>query len=102
MSQHSSSATPSIARGVLAGLVIMVLLLCFAGLAILTFDVRRAVVAQATASSDNTQWTLSQVDVEYLSLSRAPQDISLPGWARNQTHDLLEPPTTGQMNPWMN
>lgn len=71
MSQHSSSATPSIARGVLAGLVIMVLLLCFAGLAILTFDVRRAVVAQATASSDNTQWTLSQVDVEYLSLKDA-------------------------------
>jgi len=49
----------------------VILLLCTLGIAFLTFDVGRKIAAQATASSDNIQWSLSQIDVEVLSLHTA-------------------------------
>lgn len=48
-----------------------ILLLCTLGIAFLAFDVSRKIAAQATASSDNVQWSLSQIDVEMLSLHTA-------------------------------
>jgi PAS domain S-box-containing protein len=52
-------------------LIAVVSLLCIASIAILASDVRRAIKNQATATADNTQWTLSQLDVEYFQLKEA-------------------------------
>jgi PAS domain S-box-containing protein len=48
-----------------------ILLLCALGIAFLALDVSRKIAAQATANSDNIQWSLSQIDVELLSLHTA-------------------------------
>lgn len=57
-----------IVRLVLIGAI---LALCTVGIAFLALDVTRKIAAQATASSDNIQWSLSQIDVEVLSLHTA-------------------------------
>lgn len=65
------NSKPNIGKGVLVALIAVVSLLCIAAIAILASDVRRAIKNQASASADNTQWTLSQLDVEYFQLKEA-------------------------------
>ncbi|MEO5621508.1 MAG: hybrid sensor histidine kinase/response regulator, partial [Cypionkella sp.] len=48
-----------------------VLALCLSGIATLALSVRSGIQSQASASSDNTQWTMSQLDVEFLSYKEA-------------------------------
>ena len=48
-----------------------VLALCMVGIATLGLNVRNGIQSQASASSDNTQWTLSQLDVEFLNFKEA-------------------------------
>ena len=61
--------------GALFGIVMAsVLVLCMAGIATLGLNVRNGIESQASASSDNTQWTLSQLDVEFLNFREAIGD----------------------------
>jgi PAS domain S-box-containing protein len=59
------------ARWALGLLVAGVLALCLSGIATLALSVRSGIQSQASASSDNTQWTMSQLDVEFLSYKEA-------------------------------
>jgi PAS domain S-box-containing protein len=67
----SNLTKPSLGRGLMIVLIAVVSLLCIASIAILASDVRRAIKDQATATADNTQWTLSQLDVEYFQMKEA-------------------------------
>jgi PAS domain S-box-containing protein len=67
----SRRSAGQIIRLVLVGAI---LALCTAGIAFLALDVTRKIAAQATASSDNIQWSLSQIDVEVLTLHTAVSD----------------------------
>lgn len=58
-------------RGLLAVLVLGVLALCLIGIATLALNVRNGINSQATANSDNSQWTLSQLEVEFLNFKDA-------------------------------
>lgn len=63
--------------GALFGVVMAsVLVLCMAGIATLGLNVRNGIESQASASSDNTQWTLSQLDVEFLNFREAIAEAS--------------------------
>lgn len=55
----------------IASLVALCIVLCIVGIAMLTINLRDGLVLQASASSDNTQWTFSQLDVEYTYLTAA-------------------------------
>ena len=60
----------------LAGLLVVALVF-IGGIAVLTVQVVRQIDAQATAQSDSGQWTLSQLDVEALTLQLALQVVAL-------------------------
>lgn len=51
--------------------IAVVLSLCFGAIGFLGFDVQNRIEDQATATSDNVQWNLSQLEVEYLRLEQA-------------------------------
>lgn len=61
------------------GILGVVLLVCFGAIAILGFEVNRKIKDQATANSDNVQWVLSQLEVEYLNFSSAITQAQLTG-----------------------
>ena len=61
-------------RPLLFGFLVVAIVVAAIGIGILSLDVSRKIRAQATASSDNVQWSLSQVDVEFLSLGLAIDD----------------------------
>ena len=61
------------------GILGVVLLVCFGAIAILGFEVNRKIKEQATASSDNVQWVLSQLEVEYLNFHAAITEAQLDG-----------------------
>ncbi|NVK06008.1 MAG: hybrid sensor histidine kinase/response regulator, partial [Marivivens sp.] len=65
------------------GILGVVLLVCFGAIAILGFEVNRKIKEQATASSDNVQWVLSQLEVEYLSFDAAITEAQLDGDIRD-------------------
>jgi PAS domain S-box-containing protein len=54
--------------------IVLTLALCMIGIATLGVSVRKGIETQSSASSDNTQWTLSQVDVEFLNFKEAISD----------------------------
>ncbi len=56
------------------GILGAVLAVCFIAIAMLGFEVNRKMSEQATASSDNIQWTLSQIEVEFLRVEEAVRD----------------------------
>jgi PAS domain S-box-containing protein len=58
-------------RGLLAMLVVGVLALCVTGIITLALNVRNGIDSQATATSDNSQWTLSQLEIEFLNFKEA-------------------------------
>lgn len=55
----------------IAAFVGFCLLLCLLGIVILGINLRNGLLLQASAQSDNTQWTFSQLDVEYVYLATA-------------------------------
>lgn len=60
-------------------LAVLMLLATALGIAILTGDISRQIDRQSAASTDNLQWTLSQLDVEILTLERTLNEaISTP------------------------
>lgn len=59
--------------------VVAILALCIGTILFLVVDVREKIEEQATASSDNVQWSLSQVEVEYLRLLGALESARLTG-----------------------
>lgn len=69
--QEGPETENSTLRGLLAVLVLVVLALCLTGIATLALNVRNGIDSQATANSDNSQWTLSQLEVEFLNYREA-------------------------------
>lgn len=69
--QEGPETENSTLRGLLAVLVLVVLALCLTGIATLALNVRNGIDSQATANSDNSQWTLSQLEVEFLNFREA-------------------------------
>ena len=57
-------------------LAVLLILASTVGIAVEGRDVMRKIDAQSNSSSDNLQWTLSQVDVELLNLSISIDDTS--------------------------
>lgn len=82
MPQPSDPRHP-FARPVRLAMVVAVLGAIAIGIAVLTVAVIRQIDTQSSASSDNVQWSLSQVDVELLTLTLALDDaIEDPGKLR--------------------
>ncbi len=75
---HARSARQRRLVIVRLSLAFAVLGLCMATILFLVFDVRTKIENQATASSDNVQWTLSQIEVEYLRLVQAAESAQIP------------------------
>ncbi len=61
-------------RSALLSIIWLTVVICVFGIGSLALDVNRKIQALATASSDNIQWTISQVDVEFLTLAKAVAD----------------------------
>ena len=53
------------------GILGAVLIICFGAITVLALEVNRKIDEQAAANSDNIQWVLSQLEVEYLGLLSA-------------------------------
>lgn len=73
-------------RGLRLGLAAFALLICAISISMLAIDVAKKIKAQETAGSDNVQWTLSQVDVEFLSLELAIADARAGSGSLSEVH----------------
>ncbi|MFM2355957.1 MAG: hypothetical protein RLZZ528_1693 [Pseudomonadota bacterium] len=62
-------------RPLLIGFLIVAMIVAVIGIAVLSLDLGRKIRAQATASSDNVQWALSQVDIEFLTFALSIEDV---------------------------
>lgn len=62
-------------RPLLIGFLILAMIVAVIGIALLSLDLGRKIRAQATASSDNVQWALSQVDIEFLTFALSLDDV---------------------------
>jgi PAS domain S-box-containing protein len=67
----------AVTRALFGVFMACVLALCMAGIATLGLNVRSGIQSQASASSDNTQWTLSQLDVEFLNFKESVSEAIL-------------------------
>ncbi len=60
------------------GILGAVLFVCFAAIAVLGYQVNQKISEQTTASSDNVQWVLSQLEIDFLNLQIAINDVEAP------------------------
>ena len=75
--QKQTFRQKAVTRALFGVFMACVLTLCMAGIATLGMNVRSGIQSQASASSDNTQWTLSQLDVEFLNFKEALSEAIL-------------------------